>query len=84
MISNLEYPYQNPNAEYYLLFNIKGKGIRKQIFEEHGFDLNALWKKLGIATTFKQQNNHTLRPHTITFPELLDCLKTPITKEVLE
>ena len=84
LISNHEYPSQNPNAEYYLLFNIKGKGIRKQILEEHGFDMNALWKKLGIDTTIKQQNNLTLRPHTITFPELLDCLKTPITKEELE
>ena len=84
LISNHEYPSQNPNAEYYLLFNIKGKGIRKQILEEHGFDMNALWKKLGIDTAIKQQNNFTLRPHTITFPELLDCLKTPITKEELE
>lgn len=84
LISNHEYPSQNPNAEYYLLFNIKGKGIRKQILEEHGFDMNALWKKLGIDTVIKQQNNFTLRPHTITFPELLDCLKTPITKEELE
>ena len=84
LISNHEYPSQNPNAEYYLLFNIKGKGIRKQILEEHGFDMNALWKKLGIDTTIKQQNNLTLRPNTITFPELLDCLKTPITKEELE
>ena len=84
LISNHEYPSQNPNAEYYLLFNIKGKGIRKQILEEHGFDMNALWKKLGIDTAIKQQNNLTLRPHTITFPELLDCLKTPITKEELE
>ena len=84
LISNHEYPSQNPNAEYYLLFNIKGKGIRKQILEEHGFDMNALWKKLGIDTAIKQQNNLTLRPNTITFPELLDCLKTPITKEELE
>lgn len=84
LISNHEYPSQNPNAEYYLLFNIKGKGIRKQILEEHGFDMNALWKKLGIDTAIKQQNNFTLRPNTITFPELLDCLKTPITKEELE
>ncbi len=84
LISNHEYPSQNPNAEYYLLFNIKGKGIRKQILEEHGFDMNALWKKLSIDTAIKQQNNFTLRPHTITFPELLDCLKTPITKEELE
>ena len=84
LISNHEYPSQNPNAEYYLLFNIKGKGIRKQILEEHGFDMNALWKKLGIDTAIKQQNHLTLRPHTITFPELLDCLKTPITKEELE
>ena len=84
LISNHEYPSQNPNAEYYLLFNIKGKGIRKQILEEHGFDMNALWEKLGIDTTIKQQNNLTLRPNTITFPELLDCLKTPITKEELE
>ena len=84
LISNHEYPSQNPNAEYYLLFNIKGKGIRKQILEEHGFDMNALWKKLGIDTAIKQQNNLTLRPNTITFPELLDCLETPITKEELE
>ena len=84
LISNHEYPSQNPNAEYYLLFNIKGKGIRKQILEEHGFDMNALWKKLGIDTAIKQQNHLTLRPHTITFPELLDCLETPITKEELE
>ena len=84
LISNHEYPSQNPNAEYYLLFNIKGKGIRKQILEEHGFDMNALWKKLGIDTAIKQQNHLTLRPNTITFPELLDCLKTPITKEELE
>ena len=84
LISNHEYPSQNPNAEYYLLFNIKGKGIRKQILEEHGFDMNALWKKLGIDTAIKQQNHLTLRPITITFPELLDCLKTPITKEELE
>lgn len=84
LISNHEYPSQNPNAEYYLLFNIKGKGIRKQILEEHGFDMNALWKKQGIDTAIKQQNNFTLRPNTITFPELLDCLKTPITKEELE
>lgn len=84
LISNHEYPSQNPNAEYYLLFNIKGKGIRKQILEEHGFDMNALWKKLGIDTAIKQQNNFTLRPNTITFPELLDCLKTPITKEEIE
>lgn len=84
LISNHEYPSPNPNAEYYLLFNIKGKGIRKQILEEHGFDMNALWKKLGIDTAIKQQNNFTLRPNTITFPELLDCLKTPITKEELE
>ena len=84
LIINHEYPSQNPNAEYYLLFNIKGKGIRKQILEEHGFDMNALWKKLGIDTAIKQQNNLTLRPNTITFPELLDCLKTPITKEELE
>ena len=84
LISNHEYPSQNPNAEYYLLFNVKGKGIRKQILEEHGFDMNALWKKLGIDTAIKQQNNLTLRPNTITFPELLDCLKTPITKEELE
>lgn len=84
LISNHEYPSQNPNAEYYLLFNIKGKGIRKQILEEHGFDMNALWKKLCIDTAIKQQNNFTLRPNTITFPELLDCLKTPITKEELE
>ena len=84
LICNHEYPSQNPNAEYYLLFNIKGKGIRKQILEEHGFDMNALWKKLGIDTAIKQQNNLTLRPNTITFPELLDCLKTPITKEELE
>ena len=83
LISNHEYPSQNPNAEYYLLFNIKGKGIRKQILEEHGFDMNALWEKLGIDTTIKQQNNLTLRPNTITFPELLDCLETPITKEEL-
>ena len=84
LISNHEYPSQNPNAEYYLLFNVKGKGIRKQILEEHGFDMNALWKKLGIDTAIKQQNNLTLRPNTITFPELLDCLETPITKEELE
>ena len=84
LISNHEYPSQNPNAEYYLLFNIKGKGIRKQILEEHGFDMNTLWKKLGIDTAIKQQNHLTLRPNTITFPELLDCLKTPITKEELE
>lgn len=84
LISNHEYPSQNPNAEYYLLFNIKGKGIRKQILEEHGFDMNALWKKLGIDTAIKQQNNLTLRPNTITFPKLLDCLETPITKEELE
>lgn len=84
LISNHEYPSHNPNAEYYLLFNIKGKGICKQILEEHGFDMNALWKKLGIDTAIKQQNNFTLRPNTITFPELLDCLKTPITKEELE
>lgn len=46
--------------------------------------MNALWKKLGIDTAIKQQNNFTLRPNTITFPELLDCLKTPIAKEELE
>lgn len=45
--------------------------------------MNDLWKKLGIDSAIKQQNNPILRPNTITFLELLDCLETPITKEEL-
>ena len=50
----------------------------------NGFDINLLWEKLGIDPTKGQQGNLTLHPHTVTLPQVLDCLATPMTKEEVE
>lgn len=37
-----------------------------------------------IDPTKGQQGNLTLRPHTVTLPQVLDCLATPMTKEEVD
>lgn len=86
LVNNHEYPstVTNQGTQYYWVFKIKGRGIKRDMLEKHGFDINLLWEKLGIDPTKGQQGNLTLRPHTVTLPQVLDCLATPMTKEEVE
>lgn len=86
LIKNHGYPSKDANqrTQYYFVFKIKGKGIQRKILEEHGFYIEQLCEKLGVDTTIARQNNHTLRPHTATLPQVLDCLAVPVSREELE
>lgn len=85
LITNHQYPSKDmEGTQYYLVFKIKGRGIKRDMLEKHGFDINLLWEKLGIDPTKGQQGNLTLHPHTVTLPQVLDCLATPMTKEEVE
>lgn len=83
LANNHEYPstVTSQGTQYYFVFKIKGRGIKRDMLEKHGFDINLLWEKLGIDPTKGQQGNLTLHPHTVTLPQVLDCLATPMTKE---
>lgn len=85
LITNHQYPSKDmEGTQYYFVFKIKGRGIKRDMLEKHSFDINLLWEKLGIDPTKGQQGNLTLRPHTVTLPQVLDCLATPMTKEEVE
>jgi hypothetical protein len=86
LVNNHEYPstVTSQGTQYYFVFKIKGRGIKRDMLEKHGFDINLLWEKLGIDPTKGQQGNLTLHPHTVTLPQVLDCLATPMTKEEVE
>lgn len=85
LITNHQYPSKDmEGTQYYFVFKIKGRGIKRDMLEKHSLDINLLWEKLGIDPTKGQQGNLTLRPHTVTLPQVLDCLATPMTKEEVE
>lgn len=85
LIKNHQYPSKDmEGTQYYFVFKIKGRSIKRDMLEKHGFDINLLWEKLGIDPTKGQQGNLTLHPHTVTLPQVLDCLATPMTKEEVE
>lgn len=86
LVNNHEYPstVTSQGTQYYFVFKIKGRGIKRDMLEKHSFDINLLWEKLGIDPTKGQQGNLTLHPHTVTLPQVLDCLATPMTTEEVE
>lgn len=86
LVNNHEYPstVTSQGTQYYFVFKIKGRGIKSDMLEKHSFDINLLWEKLGIDPTKGQQGNLTLHPHTVTLPQVLDCLATPMTKEEVD
>jgi hypothetical protein len=54
------------------------------IFAEHPIGNSTLPHKIVSRFVFSERAKGAFRPHTVTLPQVLDCLATPMTKEEVE